>query len=181
MGTKKYFFFIGKDFDDAGKYLENSISFDILNEKEVFSPNYISVAIDRSNNHFYNRRFNNEMDRESLKKELNEIYLKEKISIGKMRFQENMNCLVIHPGESKFLTYYKTLPIFYEYKFDAYYFYKFIPNEKYFVQVSLKNDIKTSKKYFTSNQYKEIETNGYTIFDGTINSNKVPIKFINKD
>jgi hypothetical protein len=178
-GTKKYVLFIGKDFDDAEKLIKDNISFNILKENEIFKPSRLPVAIDYTNKHFYSRKLDNEIDRELLKQELNEKYLKEKISVDKIRFHENMNYIVIHPGESKFFSYYKTLPIFYDYNlYASFYFYKFKPNENYFVQVSLKNQSETSKKNFTTNQIKEIEANGYTIFNGTINSNKVPIKFV---
>ena len=48
----------------------------------------------------------------------------------------------------------------------------------FYFQISLKHTSEISKKYFTINQRKEIEANGYTIFNGVLNSNKVPIEFV---
>jgi hypothetical protein len=181
-GTKKYVLFIGKDFDDSEKLVKDNISFNILMDDEIQKPSRLPVAIDYTNEHFFSRKLDNEIDRELLKQELNAKYLSEKISVDKIRFHENMNYIVIHPGESKFFSYYKTLPIFYDYNlYASFYFYKFKTKENYFVQVSLKNYIENSRKNFTTNQIKEIEANGYTVFNGTISSNKVPIKFINKN
>lgn len=178
-GSKKYVLFIGKDFDDAEKLMNDNVSFNVLKDNEIYKPSLFPAIIEYTNRHFFTRKLDNEIDRELLKQELNEKYLNEKISVDKIRFHENMNYIVIHPGESKFFSYYKTLPIFYDYNlYASFYFYKFMSNENYFVQVSLKNNIETSRKNFTTNQIKEIEANGYTIFNGTINSNKVPIKFV---
>ena len=101
---------------------------------------------------------------------------KEKISFNIIDFHENMNFVVIHPGESKFFSYYKTLPVYIEDTSIRYY--KFNRNEKYYFQICLQINSEVSRKYFTANQFNEIKTNDYKIFNGTINSNKVPIKFV---
>lgn len=176
-GNDKYILFLGKDFDDAENLLKDNISFNILKGNDLLKPSRLQVAIDYSDNHFFSRRLNNEMERELLKTELNEKYLKEKISIDKIRFQENMTYVVLYPGESKFFSYYKTLPIFYDYNlYASFYFYRFNLDAKYFAQINLNSNI--SRKQLTTNQIKEIETNGYKIFNGIVKSNKVPIKFI---
>ena len=79
-GNDKYILFLGKDFDDAENLLKDNISFNILKGNDLLKPSRLQVAIDYSDNHFFSRRLNNEMERELLKTELNEKYLKEKMA-----------------------------------------------------------------------------------------------------
>jgi hypothetical protein len=176
-GTKKYVFFIGKVFDDTENYRPENICFNIFKENEDFKPNRLEGSSPHNLKDFYYRKDSNQSERILLKKELNEVYLKEKISLEKIDFQDNMSFVVIHPGESKFFSYYKTLPV-YQDDYGSYYYYKFNPNEAFYFQISLKHHNETSEEYFTTNQRKEIEANGYTIFNGVLNSNKVPIEFV---
>jgi glyoxylate utilization-related uncharacterized protein len=178
LGTKTYVFFIKKELDKVENLDTENIKLTAFKEEEIFEPIYLGYAAQLTRKGFEVRKFQNEIESDSLKQELNEKYLKEKIDNDKIRFQREMNYVVIHPGETKFFSYYKTLPIFLEHV-DSYYMYKFNVNENYYFQLCLKNDAQSLKKNITVNQLKEIEENGYTIFEGTVKSNKVPIKFIN--
>jgi hypothetical protein len=175
-GTKKYVFFIGKDLDQPEINRPENIHFNIFKENEILKTNRV-WGTTYSHKDLFNRMDFNQMERENLKKELNEVYLKEKISLEKIHFQDNMNFVVLHPGESKFFSYYKSLPIYQNF-IGNHYYYKFNPNEVFYFQISLKHHNETSEEYFTTNQRKEIEANGYTIFNGVLNSNKVPIEFV---
>jgi hypothetical protein len=150
----------------------------IFKDNEIFEPTYLAYSIQLTSKGYEFRKFENELIRDSLKQELNDKYLKEKISKEKSDYQKSMSFLIIHPGEIKFFSYYKTLPIFLD-NMDSYYMYKFSKNENYHFQISIKNNADTSRKNLNINQAKEIEANGYSIFNGTINSNKIPIKFAN--
>jgi hypothetical protein len=172
-GTKKYAFFISKVFDQPENDRPENICFNVFKENEILKP----IKASSTTYDFYYRMGVHQVQRILLKKELNEVYLKENISLEKIDFQDNMSFVVIHPGESKFFSYYKTLPV-YQDDYGSYYYYKFNPNEAFYFQISLKHTSEISKKYFTTNQRKEIKANGYTIFNGVLNSKKVPIEFV---
>lgn len=175
-GNKKYVLFIKKEIDDVENFRDENMQLTIFDEDKIIQPVNFGGAINSNGKSFESRKFKNEIESDSLKKELNEIYLKEKINKNKIRFQREMSYVVIHPGETKFFSYYKTLPIFIEHV-ESYYIYKFDVIKKYFCQLSFKNEAAKLKKNLTTNQLKEIEENEYTIFDGLIKSNKVPIRF----
>jgi hypothetical protein len=113
-GTKKYVFFIGKDLDQPEINRPENIHFNIFKENEILKTNRV-WGTTYSHKDLFNRMDFNQMERENLKKELNEVYLKEKISLENIHFQDNMNFVVLHPGESKFFSYYKSLPIYQNY------------------------------------------------------------------
>ncbi|MEM0543940.1 hypothetical protein WFZ85_15135 [Flavobacterium sp. j3] len=175
IGTKKYAFFIKKELDNVENFGQENIRFNVFKDNEILEPNYLQYAIQLTTKGFEFRKDKNEIENDTIKQELNEKYLKEKISIKKIKFQREMNYVVIHPGETKYFSYYRTLPFFLE-QLTSYYIYKFNSEYKYFFTLSLKNDATSLKKYITINQLKEIEDNGYVLFNGEIKSNKVPIK-----
>lgn len=178
-GTKKYVLFINKDFDKAESFSAENLKINIFKEKELFHPTALGFALNLTTKGFEYRKFINELEGDSLRQEFNRNYLKEGISSDNLEFQKNADYVVIHPGETRFFMYYKTMPIFLE-NTDSYYMYKFNSNENYYFQMSLKNNSKELQKRITSNQAKEIQENGYTLFDGIIRSNKVPINFVKK-
>ena len=177
IGTKKYVIFIKKELDNVENFGQENIRLDVFKDNELLEPNYLQYAIQLTTKGFEYRKDKNEIVNDALKQELNEKYLKEKISVDNVKFQREMNYMVVHPGETKYLSCYRTLPFFLE-QLTSYYMYKFNPQDKYFFKLSLKNDAKSLKKYITINQLKEIEDNGYTLFNGELKSNKVPIKFV---
>ena len=103
-GTKKYVFFMGKDLDQPEINRPENLHFNIFKENEILKTNRV-WGTTYSHKDLFNRMDFNQMERENLKKELNEVYLKEKISLEKIDFQDNMSFVVIHPGESKFFSY----------------------------------------------------------------------------
>jgi hypothetical protein len=171
-GTKTYVLFLDKNLDELGA---TNIKETVFKGAKIVEPT-LSHLLQFTMLGYESRKGQNKTDRDSLEQEFNMNFLKEQIDRGKIRFQSKMNYVIVHPGEARFFTYYKTLPQFSQYSF--YYMYKFNSSEKYSFQLSLENDAKLSKEYLTANQLKEIEDNGYTVFDGVVSSNKVPIKFI---
>lgn len=174
VGEKKYVFFLRNELND----FENT-NIKVYNKDNVeLVPDIMNFVVNPTRKEFFGRReiLENEMD--SLNVELNSKYLKEKITEDKIIYQREMSYVIIHPKETKYFTYYRTLPI---YKDDRYSYkiYPFNKNDSYYFQMCLKCDSKEAKENLTANQLKEIKENGYTLFDGEILSNKVPIKIIN--
>jgi hypothetical protein len=173
-GTKKYVFFIKKELDDLWR---GNSELRIYKDKIKIEPTYLGWAIQHSMKHISMKKFMVEMKTDSLKYEMSNTYLKEKVSIDKLSFYREMSYIVIHPGETKYFTYYRTLPV-YTQNFDSHYMYFLNPNEKYYCELSLYNDSEALKKYLTINQSKEINDNNYVLFNGVIKSNRIPIKFV---
>ncbi|MFT3793288.1 hypothetical protein [Flavobacterium sp.] len=176
-GTKKYVLFLKKELDEIEDSDSDNIKLIIYKNNDIFQPTNLKFLVQATMKGFSVRKEMNIIESDSIKKELNEKYLKEKIDMKKIKFQREMNYIVIHPGESKFFSYYQTLPIFEE-SMHQFYIYDFKSNENYTCQLSFKNDAQGLRKNITINQLKEIEENGYTVFDGIIRSNKVPVKMI---
>ncbi len=90
----------------------------------------------------------------------------------------NKNNFVIHPNETKYFTTIINLPLR-NYEYDYISWYTLIEkNKTYQAGLTLYNLSKQTKKYLTPDLKKEIEDNGYTIFDGVIQSNKVLVKMV---
>lgn len=176
-GNKTYVLFIKKDLDKVENLAPENVSFQVFANDKKVDPEYLGLPVQLTTKGFEMRKFTNETQNDSIKLELNKNYLKEDISLDKIRFQREMNYVVIHPGETKFFSYYKTLPVFLE-RLSSYYAYPFKKDGIYEFQMTLSNDPKYLKKFISINQMKEIEANGYMLFDGVIASNRIPIKFI---
>lgn len=178
-GNKTYVLCLNKNFDNVElPTTRENIKTIIYQNDKVLEPIYFGSAVSWTMDAYIMRKWMNEVYADSLRSELNEKYLHTKIEFDQIEFEREFNYVVIHPKESKFFTFYKTLPYFLEDNFETRYKYSFKENEKYYFQVSLKNDAQRLTKYLNENQKKEIEQNGYSIFDGIIKSNKIPIKFI---
>ena len=96
---------------------------------------------------------------------------------NKMSYIEN-NHFVIHPKETKFFTTNINLPLR-DYRFCLLPWNTIIVrNKKYQAGLTLYNNAEETKKYLTPDLKKEIKENGYTIFNGIIQSNKVPVKMV---
>lgn len=173
-GAKKYVFFIKKELDDLWR---GNCELRIYNDKIKIEPTYLGWATQHTMKHISMKKFMVEMKTDSLKYEMSNTYLKEKVGVEKLAFYREMSYVVIHPNETKYFTYYRTLPV-YTQNFDSHYIYILNPNENYYCELSLYNDSKVLKKYLTINQLKEIEDNHYVLFNGEIKSNKVPIKLV---
>lgn len=88
------------------------------------------------------------------------------------------NSFIIYPNETKFFTTIINLP-FRNYKYNYIPWYTLIDkNKTYQAGLTLFNVAKETSKYLTPDLKKEIEENGYEIFDGVIQSNKVPVKMV---
>jgi hypothetical protein len=86
------------------------------------------------------------------------------------------NSFVIYPGEIKYFTSIVNLPLRKEGVNWISNINELKPNLASF---SLVNIAEYTKNSISENQKKEIEENGYTIFDGIIQSNKIPVKMVN--
>lgn len=85
------------------------------------------------------------------------------------------NCFVLNPGESRYFTSIVNLPLRKE-GVDWISFTDTIkPN---LASLSLRNISSYTKKYLSADQKKTVKENNYIVFDGTIVSNKVPIKYV---
>ncbi|THD29699.1 MAG: hypothetical protein DI588_18445 [Flavobacterium johnsoniae] len=85
------------------------------------------------------------------------------------------NTLVIYPGETKYFTSIVNLPLR---KDDTNWVSNVNELKPNLASITLVNRAKYTKQYLSENQKKEIEQNEYVIFDGIIQSNKVPIKML---
>lgn len=90
----------------------------------------------------------------------------------------NNNHIVIYPHESKYFSTIVNLPVM-DYKLrNNSWAYFIVEKGNYEAQISIANLKSTTSSDLTENLKKEINENGYTIFDGVIHSNKVPVKMI---
>lgn len=85
------------------------------------------------------------------------------------------NSFVIYPGESKYFTSLINLPLRRNKIGLLTDINKIKPNLS---SMSIVNNANYTKVKLSENQKKEIEENGYTIFDGIIHSNKIPVKMV---
>jgi hypothetical protein len=85
------------------------------------------------------------------------------------------NSFVIYPGESKYFTSLVNLPLRKNKIGLLTDVNKIKPNLS---SISIVNNASYTNEKLSKNQKKEIKENGYTIFDGVIQSNKVPVKMV---
>lgn len=85
------------------------------------------------------------------------------------------NSFVIYPGESKYFTSLVNLPLRKNKIGLLTDINKIKPNLS---SISIVNNVKYTNAKLSENQKKEIEENGYTLFDGVIQSNKVPVRMV---
>ncbi len=87
---------------------------------------------------------------------------------------------VIYPSEVKRFRTIVHLPLKHSNYFSSGVSYSIIDDttKNYTAGISILNNSEKIKEYLTEDQKKEIEENGYTIFDGVLESNKVPVKLI---
>lgn len=86
------------------------------------------------------------------------------------------NSFIIYPGETKYFTSFVNLPLRKNKIGLLTDVNKTKPNLS---SISIVNSAKYTKKKLSENQKREIEENGYEIFDGVIESNKVSVKMVN--
>lgn len=178
-GKKIYILCLKKNFDNVElTSKKENIQAVVYKNEQIFEPKGFGGAVEWTNKAYNMRKWINETDADSLKKEFSENYLKKKIDFDKIKFERRNNYIIIHPGESKFFTFYRTFPYFLDEDFESRYKYSFNSNERYYFQITIKNNKQLLAETLTENQQKEIKENRYTIFNGKIKSNKIPIKFI---
>lgn len=84
------------------------------------------------------------------------------------------NSFVLHPHETKYFTSIVNLP----FRLDGSSWHSLINGKTNYASLTLVNHKKKTESMLSKNQKKEIKENGYVIFDGIIESNKVPVKMI---
>lgn len=179
-GNEKYVFFLKKtqpDFENFEKFKSENTKIIVYQNQQILPPS-LKFLVCSTMQHPEMKKYINDTNHDTLEYNYYKNFDKEKADIKKIAFEREMQHVVIHPGESKFFSYYLTLPIFE--KNTNIYMYKLKDSNNYFVQFSLKNDKEIISKYISYNQLKEIKENNYVIFNGTIKSNKVSIKFKTK-
>ncbi len=188
--NKKYFFVLDSDFFE--QYDEYDSRFPDSKNKNG-SINRINFSLysnykilgGRAEAPFYSSYINSniyELSRENLD---TLIYkdARNKYNINDFSTSYNVNYIhknnfVIHPNETKYFTTIINLPLR-NYEYDYISWYTLIKkNKTYKAGLTLLNVAEETKKYLTPDLKKEIEENGYTIFDGIIQSNKVPVKMV---
>lgn len=87
---------------------------------------------------------------------------------------ESLQGYFLQPGETKYFTSVINLP----YRNSQMWFSNIDKKKPNFGSLSLKNDSIFTNKRISPDRKKEIKENGYTLFDGIIYSNKVPVKLI---
>jgi hypothetical protein len=104
---------------------------------------------------------------------------------GQKSFYENIktfdivnNYKVIYPGETKYFSTLVNLPIS-NYRYSTLPFaFKLDKKTNYKASIFLSNNKNITYKNLPSDIRKEVKENNYIIFDGTIKSNKVPVKMV---
>ncbi|MFT3796609.1 hypothetical protein [Flavobacterium sp.] len=175
--SKTYVLYLYKNFDKVESKRKNIKSV-VYHNNDILAPYFFGGAVGWTMQAYVSRKWLNERTTDSLTNEVNEIYRKKKVDFGQLEFQRETTYVVIHPNESRYFTFYRTFPYFLEDDFEGRYKYDFKENENYFFQVTLENQKKELIKNLDENQLKEINENGYTIFDQKIQSNKIPIHLI---
>lgn len=84
----------------------------------------------------------------------------------------------IYPNQSKFIEFQIALPLT-DYRRNFHYvYYNLNPNAKAFAQMTLLNN-NIDESIIPNEILREIKENNFTLFNGAIKSNKVPVKMIN--
>lgn len=110
---------------------------------------------------------------------VNEFVVKNKI-LRKYKIQyindidDTLQGYFLQPGETKYFTSIVNLP----YRNGQQWFSNIDTKKPNQGSLSLRNDSVYTKKRMSKNQKREIEENGYALFDGKIYSNRVPVKLI---
>lgn len=88
---------------------------------------------------------------------------------------------VIHPNETLYFEWFLILP-FIDFIEDINYTYKLDTSQEYFADVLIHSDTIKWREILSRTDIKNIEENGYKIYNGTLESkNKIPIKFNKPD
>lgn len=151
-------------------YMDFDINFNIYNKDSLVFGDFlwpISLRIESATNDFKKCKF--KVD----------DYLTEKQKQNKEKYDHDFykHSFIIYPNEIKYFTTFINLPI--RSPSEEFFWYsKLNSKNKYFASIILANKKKTIINFLTKNQRKEINENDYTIFDGVIESNKVPVTII---
>lgn len=84
------------------------------------------------------------------------------------------NGFVLYPNETAYFTSIVNLPI----RLNRENWQSLINKKTNYASLTLVNHREKTEKMLSENQRKEIEENGYVIFDGIVESNKIPIRMI---
>jgi hypothetical protein len=181
--NKKYVLIVNKNYLDDYDYNNCSTGIEIFNNSEKKKP-FISDAFDISlNDKYINYRF----VKDSINfEEVDIMYNNEKkeyktyINFYKLNVLKIKNeYVVIYPNETKYFKTFTNLPITnYRYSNVVPLNYNLKSSIHYYGRVTIKNDKKYVLLNLPTELKNEIKENGYTVFDGVLSSNKVPIQMI---
>jgi hypothetical protein len=185
ISDKKYFIMLNENNLET---LEPDLYQEALGKKNYINPNSVTLSLYK-NNHVLDGS-STKMESmcgnffESNKmEELDTIVHKflRKNRIEKMCKVEFINILddsvqgyFLQPGETKYFTSIVNLP----YRKNEKWFSNIEKKKPNLGSLSLQNDSIFTKRKISQDEKRNIEENGYTLFDGKIYSNKVPVKLI---
>lgn len=191
--SKKYFIVfdcnsfetIEKHADINGNSIENNklgISFNLYKNGKLNNGKYISNNINYDNTNA-NEYYTNPRNRYWISQDYDIEVFKRKELLSK---DENIsarqaklikNSFILYPNQVKYFTTVVNLPIRAPSE-GVNWISKIDSTKKYDSNIILRSSIDEIKKYLTEDLKKEIQENGYEIFDGVTESNKVPVKVI---
>lgn len=180
---KKYFFVLDEDYpetienDSFMKYLNkdklklrSKISFNLYRNDSIINGCSTLLASSSNNPSLANESYNDSVFLSHAREK--QTYSTKAVStLFRKTLQKGF---VLYPGETKYFTTLIHLP----YRKDKEEWFSFIDSKVNYASLTLINIANETKEQLSKNQAKEIKENGYTIFDGVIQSNKVPVKLI---
>ncbi len=157
-------------------YRNYELFFNLLNNNLIVDSDFNYINHKFYNENPYSKVFKSQYVIDSINlKYLNEVHSYKKNLIFDI-FRES---IVIYPNETKYFSSLINLPIRNPYdRYNAYSLIKENDDVKYECELKLVHFLHDANKNLTKEDKKEIEENGYTIFDGVLESNKVPVKLI---
>jgi len=155
---------------------ENCISFNLYKDNEILAGNIVSRTGGELN---CNSPLLKELYNDSLfvaNSKTKKIY-KSKI-VGPSFRNVLEHSFVLHPGEVKYFTSLVNLPWRKRTSTSTSWISNIDKQKPNFASMTFLNYVEDTKRMLSENQKKEIEENGYTIFNGILQSNKVPVVLI---
>lgn len=179
--NKKFFIIMNNDyFDLCDKQLPNcySVNINIRDEKgNIPKPQFHFSHADET---FLCYKYTDSMTRLRYKEKQLGVY-NDSAWVEMNRFISR-NIVTIGPNETLYFRNQLTLPKrkIPQYPHEVLVGYlssDFDTTKIYYAQLNFNNTASEVKKYLTDIQLRNIEENGYTVFDGIVYSNKIPVKY----
>jgi hypothetical protein len=185
ISNKKYFIMLNEN--NLGT-LEPDLYREALGKKGYSIPNAVALSLYKNNSILngsstrFENMCGNDIERRNIKELdtiVNKFLIKNRVvRTYKLEYindiDESMQGYFLQPGETKYFTSVTNLP----YRNSHKWFSNIDKKKPNLASLSLKNDSVFTNKRISQDRKKEIKENSYTLFDGIIYSNKVPVKLI---